>query len=190
MELDIEENTKRIIMELRNINRKGFDELIDYLIKSDYFIAPASSMHHLNIKGGLAQHSLNVLNVALNHNKLLIKPIEEKTIVLVSLLHDVCKINFYKENILKSGNISDSKPYLVEDKLPVGHSEKSIFILQKYIELTDEEIMLIRWHMGAFDRSYNQNESYIKKVYPEALLLHFADWFASLYLDNMGDKDE
>ena len=183
--MDIVENQKIINEKLSNINREGMNDLLLFLDKSDYYEAPASSMYHLNSKGGLAQHSLNVLKVALNHNKLLAKPLDEESLTIVCLLHDVCKVNYYKENILKSGKISDAKPYLVEDKLPIGHSEKSIIILQKHLTLTDEEIMLIRWHMGMFDRAYNQNESYIKKVFPEALLLHFADWFSSLYLDSV-----
>ena len=43
-----------------NIKRDGADKLLEWLLGSDFFTAPASTRHHLAYKGGLVEHSLNV----------------------------------------------------------------------------------------------------------------------------------
>jgi len=72
---------------------------------------------------------------------------------------------------------------VTEDLFPVGHGEKSVIILQKYITLTEQEIMMIRWHMGMFDREFISYEKKIKRICPNAILLITADWLASVFID-------
>ena len=107
-----------------------------------------------------------------------------------SLLHDVCKANFYKAGTRNVKNpetgIWEAVPsYSIEDKFPMGHGEKSVFIINQFMKLTVEEALAIRWHMGGFDDavkggSHSMGNAY--EMYPLALLLHVADMKAT-YLD-------
>ena len=58
--------------------------------------------------------------------------------------------------------------YAVDDKIPLGHGEKSIYILQKFISLKLPEALAIRWHMIAFDASIHFD-------YPNGLSFRKAD---------------
>lgn len=78
------------------IKREGSDVLLDYLKKSDFFIAPASSKYHNNCEGGLVDHSINVYESLKNLNDKLELGFNDESIAVVGLLHDVCKIDFYK----------------------------------------------------------------------------------------------
>jgi len=180
------ENKNEIIALLQQVERNGKDKLIDWLNSKecDFFIAPASSMHHLHVIGGLAQHSLNVYHTLQNLNELFNQNISEETMIVSALLHDFCKINLYKNNILKSGSISASKPFVTEDLFPSGHGEKSVMIAMNLIDLTEQEILMIRWHMGLYDRAFIQSANQVWKICPAAYLLFQADWMASLYVDD------
>jgi 23S rRNA maturation-related 3'-5' exoribonuclease YhaM len=168
---------------LRSVKREGMTELIDFLLKSDYFTAPASTRFHLCYEGGLLEHSWNVFSNLLNHTHIYPKiNIAMDTLIICGLLHDVCKVNFYKQRTKKSNNILGD--YEVIDSLPVGHGEKSVIVLQRYINLTDEEIVSIRWHMSAFDVGTTfgtQHYAYDTAIrnYPLAVLLFTSDFEAS-----------
>lgn len=139
---------------LLSTGREGIQKVVDYLKDSDFYTAPASSSpkYHNCKKGGLAEHSMNVYKTMskwVTDNQL---EYRDDTIIIVSLLHDICKINTYEPNVLKSGSVSEAKPYKKNDKLAIGHGEKSVIILlQLGLQLSDEEILGIRWHMNAFD---------------------------------------
>lgn len=132
------------------IHRKGIDELLNWLDTTDFFTAPSSTRYHGAEPGGLCKHSLGVYN----RLKTLQESETDETIAIVALFHDLCKVNFYKES---TRNIKDSTgkwiqvPYYeIDDKLPMGHGEKSMYLLMKYISLTDDEAMAIRWHMSGY----------------------------------------
>ena len=80
---------------------------------------------------------------------------DPNTIIITSLLHDLCKVNFYKadtKNVKNENGQWEKVPYFsIDDETPLGHGEKSALILQRYILLTMEELMAIRWHMAGFD---------------------------------------
>lgn len=163
--------------------RKGIKKLIKYMKLNGFFTAPASSGHHLAITGGLAQHSRSVYNTLINLHDMYWYPThkhEERiptvTLTLVSLLHDICKMNLYIWS-------ESQKKYIYDDKFPVGHGEKSVIILQRFIKLTDQEIAMIRWHMTVYDPAYSRNEKDIAKQYPEAKLLYFADDISTHYCE-------
>lgn len=188
-----------------NIKREGADKLLDWLLTTDFFTAPASTKYHNAKEGGLCEHSINVYNRLVDNlqkeygdnwqNKC---SIESATII--GLLHDVCKVDYFcveKKNIKvykESGSKVDSKGrydweekevYAVDDKLPYGHGEKSVYILSGFIKLTRTEAMAINWHMGAFDSrvkggSYALADAFYN--YPIALITHVADIEAT-YLD-------
>jgi hypothetical protein len=161
---------------LMNIQREGMENLVYFLKNSDYYSAPASSSYHCSFPGGLAFHCCSVLNVLSSRISTLGEGVMNKwvedSIVICSLLHDLCKIDFYKRV---------GATYSIEDKFPYGHGEKSVLIAQKYIPLTDFEVMAIRWHMG-IPESYADKMSYnaALKIEPSILYLHLADYESSI----------
>ena len=159
------EKLKSIIND--NIERDGIWDLYKYIEEdTDFFTAPSSSKYHNNVEGGLFQHSLNVLYYALMLHKFSLKnsSVYEKyqpnkeSIYIVSLFHDLCKVNFYsfqqhwKKNT--EGRWESYLTYVVDEQPPyLDHANKSVFLLQQYIRLSEREAEAIRWHMGAFDPS-------------------------------------
>lgn len=184
----------------RHIKRKGGDALLDWLLDSDFFIAPASTKYHSAYEGGLAKHSLNVfyrLRDLLLAEYGCEKMTEElmESAAICGLLHDVCKAHFYTVSFRNVKNEETGKwekqPfYAIDDQFPFGHGEKSVYILMKHMRLEAEEALAIRWHMGAFDDSANRNP--LSKTFTEnplAVLLHIADLMAS-YLDEKEETTE
>lgn len=163
-----------------NVNRDGSDKLISYLESTDFFAAPASTKYHLACEGGLIQHSLNV------YNRFECENLESRAIC--ALLHDVCKANFYTVSTRNAKNEQTGQwekvPYYsIDEQLPYGHGEKSVYIISGFMKLTREEAMAIRWHMGAYEGEKawgNVSAAFTK--YPLAFQLHFADMQAT-YLD-------
>lgn len=175
---------------LRTVNREGIDELINFLEKSDFFTAPASTRFHGNHEGGLVEHSLKVYEILKHKVQNNIKgiTIADASIIIIALLHDICKTNFYKidyRNAKNSLGVWEKVPYYtVEDTIPYGHGEKSVMMITEYIKLTPEEKYAIRWHMGYTEPKelYNAiGATYTK--YPIALLTFEADLEAT-YLYN------
>lgn len=180
---------QKFINLLKQTNREGIDEIINFLEKTDFFVAPASTRFHGAIEGGLLEHSLKVYEI-LNEKikKQDIIEVNEDTIIIVALLHDICKVNFYKVDYRNAKNARgewEKVPYYtVEDTIPYGHGEKSVMMLTEYIKLTPEEKYCIRWHMGFSE----PKESYTTlglayKKYPLALLVNEADLEASYFYD-------
>ena len=175
---------------LKTVNREGIDELINFLEKSDFFTAPASTRFHGNHEGGLVEHSLKVYEILKHKVQNNIKgiTIADESIIIIALLHDICKTNFYKidyRNEKNSLGVWEKVPYYtVEDTIPYGHGEKSVMMITEYIKLTPEEKYAIRWHMGYTEPKelYNAiGATYTK--YPIALLTFEADLEAT-YLYN------
>jgi len=143
-------------------NEPNGTNLINFLTKeSDYLTAPASTRFHSCFEGGLSIHSFIVHELLAEKNEEFQLGLSDDTIAICGLLHDVCKCNFYKKgfkNVIEGKKLNrqgkevdnwvSKEVYVVEDQNPLGHSEKSVFILQKYLILTDLEIAMIRWHMG------------------------------------------
>ena len=171
-----------------NVKRPGSEKLLEWLSQSDFFIAPASTKYHSAFEGGLVQHSLNVY-------KLLKKRCAEygitdgETIAICGLLHDICKANFYTISYRNAKNERgqwEKVPYYtVDDQFPFGHGEKSVFVIERFMRLRENEAIAIRWHMGGFDenKSYAMSQAYEK--YPLAVKLHLAD-LESTYLREKG----
>ncbi len=176
------------------IDRDGADKLLDWLEKSDFFTAPASTRRHSAYRGGLCQHSINVYKrlvklCEMEYGKDWQSKINPESVAIIGLLHDVCKVDTYVEdfkNVKDEDGVWRKKPYYrIEDSLPYGHGEKSVYIISAFIKLTREEALAINWHMGEFDirvqnGSYLMSEVFYK--YPLCFLTHLADLTAT-YLD-------
>ena len=186
---------------LTSTGREGMPALLQYLVeKTDFFIAPSSAKYHDARDGGLLHHSLKVCNNLMILSGTFENDIPASSLIIIGLLHDLCKANFYKltkkdlprkddngELILDDYGKKIWDPvmaYDIEDQFPAGHGEKSVILIQRYIQLTDEEIMAIRWHMGAYDdvkQSYGGNLALTNasEKYPITVLTHMADLSAS-----------
>lgn len=183
-----------------NIKRDGIEKLIDYLCKTDFFDAPASTKFHSAFAGGLCAHSINVYNRFIQNLKVEYgvswqEKMSLESATIVALFHDICKVDYYKQELrnVKEDGVWVQKPhYIVEDALPYGHGEKSVYIINGFLRLTRDEAMAINWHMGGFDTRVRGGfyglDSVFEK-YPNALLFHVSDLEAS-YLDETGEEQE
>lgn len=175
---------------LESTNRVGMSSLIKFLETTDFYTAPASTRFHGDYEGGLLEHSMKVYEIL--NQKVKTVPIDvtfsEDTLKIVGLLHDICKVNFYKVDYRNAKNalgVWEKVPYYaVEDTIPYGHGEKSVMMLTEYIKLTSEEKYAIRWHMGFTEpkEMYNTLGVAIKK-YPLVLLLNEADLESTYFFD-------
>ena len=189
------ENKERFLSIYReHIHREGSEKLLDYLLSeySDFFRAPASTRFHGAHAQGLLEHSLNVYDCLKDY---LSRPrvkecyhmdYNEETIAIVALLHDICKINCYKEstrNQKVNGQWVQVPFYEYEDRLPYGHGEKSVYIITGFMRLSREEAFAIRYHMGFSGSEEVRNVGAAFEMYPLAFALSTADMEATYYLE-------
>lgn len=190
---NIDELKQRFVEICASINRPGMDDLMAWLERSDFYTAPASSRFHGDYKGGLLEHSINVYDkltgYVSRYPELEISP---ETVAVVALFHDLTKVNYYS---VSTKNVKDDETgvwhkepfYKTDDKLPLGHGEKSVIILQSFIKLTRDEIFAIRWHMGGFDNAvkggdYGMGQAF--ELCPLAVMTHLADMEATYLVES------
>ena len=190
------ENKKRFEEIFKStIKREGADKMWEYLISpsSDFFSSPASARFHGAYEGGLAEHSLNVYDCLCDYlNRERAKGLynmnySEETVAIVSLLHDVCKINCYKPSFRnvkdETGTWIKVPTYEFEDKMPYGHGEKSVYIINGYMRLTREEAFAIRYHMGFSGVEDARSVGQAFEMYPLAFALSVADMEATYFIE-------
>lgn len=198
------------------------ENLIAYIGASDFYTAPASTKYHGSFMGGLLHHSLEVYKnldrktSGAEHNVWREALTEEKvgndTIIIVALLHDICKTHFYTTELKNQKNydqavvsVADCRQvkhdnngdfiwetvpvYAVDDKIPYGHGEKSVMMIENYIALKPVERYAIRWHMGFTEPKelYHTLTAAIEK-YPLVLALHEADLEASYLTEDRNEQ--
>ena len=177
-----------------NIKRDGADNFLNYLLKTDFFTAPASTRFHGSHEGGLLEHSLNVYHCLKDYlerdrtKQLYRMNYSEETIALCALLHDVCKVNFYKTDYRNAKNERgewEKVPYYtIDETLPYGHGEKSVYIISGFMRLTREEAFAIRYHMGFSGVEDKNSIGKAFEMFPLAFALSVADMEASYYLES------
>ena len=184
---EMNSNKEKIINLLRSTNRPGMDNLIKWMESSDFFTAPASTKYHLHCKGGLAQHSINVyerLKAKVDSGLVDLKP---DTVIITSLLHDLCKANFYtiqKRNRKIDGTWQEIEEWGVDDKFPVGHGEKSCYLIQCCMRLTPEEYAMIRLHMGREMIQGTDPFTQSATVFPGVVAIHTADMESAFIIES------
>lgn len=168
-----------------DIHRQGSDKLMNWLESTDFFQAPASTKYHEPYPGGLSDHSVKVYHEL--HRLLKAYPeltVSDETIAIVSLLHDVCKADCYKVEYRnrKNDTTGQWEKYpaytFKEDFCFGGHGSKSVYLIQKFMHLTDDEAVAINCHMGVENGNFNIYDAF--RAYPLALLLHTADMSATI----------
>ena len=156
--MNTEENIKRFEELTLSVQREGMDKLLNYVRKSDFYRAPSSTKFHLSCEGGLLQHSLNVYDClqAKKQNPTwaeILSGVKEENLIIMSLFHDLCKVNFYKtdkRNQKINGEWVEVPYYTIEEKFAFGgHGGKSVFLVQQFMKLKTDEAAAINCHMGA-----------------------------------------
>lgn len=215
----IQENIKRFEELMNSVTREGKDKLMDYIKnKTDFYKAPASTQFHLSCEGGLLQHSLNVYDCLIAKKdspiwKKTFEKISDESLIIMALLHDLCKVNFYVKGTKNQKTYDADKvaaaekwqvkhddmgafiwetvlKYEVKDSMPLGHGEKSVMLINCFMHLINFEIFAIRWHMG-FSEEKSQYKALGEAIekYPIILALYEADLEASKILEDVsGNK--
>lgn len=194
--MDIEANKKRFIaLYKKHITRNGADRFLSYLENhSDFFTAPASTRFHGSYEGGLCEHSLQVYDCLKDYlarprvNNIYEVKASDETIAIIALLHDVCKIDFYKteqRNKKVDGQWVQVPYYTVDDQLPYGHGEKSVYMISGYMRLSREEAFAIRYHMGFSGSDPVNNVGKAFEMFPIAFALSTADMEATYFLEEI-----
>ena len=176
-------NKERFLLLCSTIKRDGITELMNWLEHSDFYTCPASSRFHNSKEGGLLEHSLNVYDEL----KRLISAypevnVSEESIIIASLFHDLCKVNFYQTEKRNRKNAAGQwesyDAYITKEQFCYGsHGGKSVFIVQSFIKLTPEEAVAINCHMSAFDDNKNVGAAF--EQFPFAWLVSVADQSAT-----------
>lgn len=208
MKVDIKANKEEFLELLRSTKRDGIEDVITDIEELGFFTAPASAGHHLNVEGGLVLHSINTCKAALAIWEGM-KPLEPSlatevkrdSIIIASLLHDVCKSEIYKRSVKKRKNAlgqwEDCEGYKVSYKdFPMGHGEKSVILLLcSGLDLSDDEMLAIRWHMGAWGINMNIYEDErcydtARALYPLVSIIQTADGLAAAILERTAEDIE
>ena len=205
MNIDIKANKEEFLELLRSTKRDGIEDVITDLENLGFFSAPASAGHHLNVEGGLVLHSINTCKAALAVWEAM-KPLEPSlqtevsrdSLIIASLLHAVCKADIYVRSVKKRRNVlgqwEDTEGYKVSYKeFPMGHGEKSVIqLLCSGLDMTDAEMLAIRWHMGAWGinmNSYEDQRCYdtARALYPLVSIVQTADGLAASIMERTAE---
>ena len=214
------ENIKRFEELMASFEREGKDDLMNYIRdKTDFYKAPASTQYHSSYEGGLLQHSLNVYDCLMAKKespvwKKILEEIPDESLIVMSLLHDICKINFYVQGTKNQKTYDPEKVaaaeewqvkhdslgdyvwesvlrYEVKDSIPLGHGEKSVMLINCFMKLKKHEIFAIRWHMGfSEEKAQYKTLGEAMEKYPIVLALHEADLEASKLLEDVSGNKE
>ena len=191
---------EKFISLLKSTNRKGVNQLLSLLEEKGFFEAPASTRFHLSKNGGLLQHSINVYDVAMKVRSAMIelderlKDVFPKDSVIIASLYMMFLRPIYKQCIKRqkndNGSWVETLGYDTDySKFPLGHGEKSVIVLLRSgMELTDDEIIAIRWHMNAWDlpfQSYEakSNLNVAREHSPLLTLIQTADGLSSALIE-------
>ncbi|WP_277407922.1 HD domain-containing protein [Lacrimispora xylanisolvens] len=192
MNQELVERFEKLLLETK---RPGIEALLEFIRKSDFYAAPASTRFHGSYEGGLLEHSLNVYDCLANKWELdsgawheHLEKVKEESIAISALLHDICKTYYYTTEMRnkkdESGVWVQVPFYTVDDRIPYGHGEKSVMMIEEYIKLLPAERYAIRWHMGSYEPKelWNTLGTAMEK-YPLVLALHEADMEATYLLE-------
>lgn len=206
----IEKNKEKFIGYIKQyIQRPGIERILDYLEKSDFYIAPASTVFHGNWEGGLCEHSMNVFETSLSIYEKTLRPLEIdgkvnydgasalnlESIAIATLLHDISKVGLYhKKEKWKKDDNNQWQSYIgyeAKDSMPLPHATKSIVMIQQMMPLNGHEMLAIEYHHSFSDVSrsldstakYAYNEAL--KISPLVTLVAQADMFATFLIEKV-----
>lgn len=180
--MDIENNKQKFLELCREkIHRDGLEKLIDWLQKSDFFTAPASTRYHGAYAGGLCEHALDVYDCALKASSGYELEFDPESLAIAALFHDLCKVNFYKTEMRNrkiDGKWQEVPSFIVDEKYAFGgHGSKSVFLVQQFMPLKTDEAAAINCHMGFSDVTPQATGEISRAfaAFPLAWIIHVAD---------------
>lgn len=167
---------------VRQVKRTGVKSLVCWLENTDFFDAPASTRFHEAYQGGLLEHSLRVYFEMCRLRDMFPEiKITDESIIICSLFHDLCKVDFYAEttrNVKENGEWKTAPYYTINERFKFGgHGSKSVYLIERFLNLTEPEAAAINTHMGVQGNDYSCYDVY--REYPLAMLLHTADTIAT-----------
>jgi len=169
------------------LRKEPFNSFISFLEKETSWLkSPASSKYHLCEEGGLLKHSVGVALSLLKFRSFLAPEISEESCVITGLFHDVGKIGMpAKPRYLKN----DNQEYRINPQVvEMGLAVRSLYLISKYIPLSDSETQAITYHDGQY---IAENKCVSHKEEPLTLLVHYADyWTAHIYEENRVIKED
>lgn len=167
-------------------------QMMDWLTSQGFFKKPAAIKHHGNHTGGLFEHSMMVAQILVEMTQKFDIPwTRPESPYIVGMLHDVCKLDDYiDENtsdvvVMGSASPISTSPKWAYNPAPMfkGHGDKSVMMLSQVMTLTEEEMLCIRFHMGAYvTDDWDAFDRAIRK-YQSVLFTHTADMYASKVKD-------
>ena len=179
----------------QHIKRRGADRLLEWLIGSDFFTAPASTRCHAAYEGGLVEHSLNVYKVFMKKHFVEGED-DPESVAICTLLHDICKAGFYEVSYRnrknEDGQWEKVPYYTINDRFPYGHGEKSVFLIERFMRLKNDEAVAIRWHMGGFDDTAKAGSfaiAHAYEQYPLAVKVHLSDLEATYLCESRNEEE-
>ncbi len=189
---ELYDSKQEFITLLKSTTLEDVDDIVKDLDDLGFFTAPAaaSAKNHGSFEGGLMIHSLNVYYAAKRLKEAFapVRPdvfekVSDESIIIASLLHDVCKADTYFVRRNSRREMGESEYGYAVSPLPLGHGEKSVAMLLKMgVGLTDAEMCAIRWHMGAWSvNSPDDNDAFraAVKLYPLVSIIQMADTLAA-----------
>lgn len=164
------------------VKRDGVDEFLQDIETNGFFDAWASTTYHCNYKGGLVEHTINVIEYALNLADTFGSTVSRESIVLCACGHDTGKAyNYYVNNLLKSGKVSGSKPKKINPELMIkSHAMRSLNIMSKHFDLTENEKVCILSHDGWYE---NTNREYMLALDELLYIVHSADLYVARFVE-------
>lgn len=164
------------------IKRDGVEDFLEALECNGFYDAWASTSYHCNYEGGLCEHTLNVINYALQLADTFKSDVSRESIVLCACCHDVGKAyNYYVDNTLKSGKLSGTKPKKINPTLMIkSHAMRSLNIVSKFFDLSESEKVCILSHDGFFD---NSNREYMLGLDELLYIVHSADLYVARFVE-------
>jgi len=167
------------------IRKSECDEFVWFLEnQTTWLTAPASVKYHLSIEGGLLIHSVNVARTMIELKNALIPEISDESCAIVGLFHDVGKIGMpHSPRYIRK----NSGYQYNEGQIEMSPAARSLYIISKYISLTDQEAQAILYHDGQY---IQENRTVAHKECPLTLLVTFADTWAAAKEDGRIKIDE
>lgn len=183
----------RILQLLGTVEREGMSELIEWLKKTDFFRAPATTKYCRSYEGGLAEYALEVNDKFNDLCNMYMQDVPRDTRLILGLLHCVCKVGMYTtemRNKKVNGQWVQVPFYTIKDKMPIGRGEKSVMLLQRFIKLNLAEILAINWYMGSSDYRCSHSIGALQcqdafSKYPIAMYLNMASTMAMYVTPNV-----
>jgi len=175
------ENLKR-----RVVRRKlEFNEFIEFLEKeTTWLISPASTKYHLAVEKGLLIHSVGVAYNMMEIKKVMLPQIDDEVCIVIGLFHDVGKLGMPNKPLYL--NNENGSYHYNPDSVSMGLAVRSLYLVSKFLKLTDDEAQAIAYHDGQY---IEENKIVAHRESPLTLLVHYADyWTAHIYEDDQMRK--